>query len=92
MCIPVVPIPYRSIAGSGVVFETINHKLDCSSGIGNENEVEVLRIGAKESQCSFANDINAVTSNGRWCRRRVRVAVEVGDHVGRELLNQGFGV
>lgn len=87
-----IPVPHGSVASGSVVFEAVDDHLDGGGGIGHEYEVELFRVCVKEAQRAIADFVDAVTRDCGWCRRGVRIAVEIGDEVGRELFHQGFGV
>ena len=61
MRIPVVAIPYGRVAGGGVITNALDDHLDRGGGVGNEDQVELIRVGIEESKCAFPDGIDAVT-------------------------------
>jgi hypothetical protein len=59
--VPVVSVPYGCVAGGGVITDTLDDHLDRGSGVGNEDQVKLVRVGIEESKCAFSDGIDAVT-------------------------------
>jgi len=59
--IPVVAIPYGGVAGGGVITYTLNDHLDRGGGVGDKDQIELIRVGVEESKCTLPDSINTVT-------------------------------
>ena len=56
-----VAVPYRCIAGSGVVANAFDRHLNRGSRVGDEHHVELIRVGIEEAEGAFANRVDTVT-------------------------------
>lgn len=61
MRVSVVAVPHWCIAGSSVVANAFHDHLDSRGGIGDENKIELIRIGTKESKRPFPYLIHAMS-------------------------------
>lgn len=93
MCIAMVAIPEGAGAGLfGEVTKAIGNELDGGGGVGDEDEVEVARVGAEEAECLLADGVNHVTGQLGGLVGGMGVAVEVGAHLVSEALDGRLGV
>ena len=56
-----VAIPYWRVAGGGVIANAFDRHLNRGSRIGDEDHIELIRVGIEEAQGAFANRVDAVT-------------------------------
>jgi len=88
MSISVVPIP----EASWHVSEGIGDQLDCCGGIGNKDDIEVIRISVEESEQFEPDTFDQECRSLRRLRHRMRVSVKVGHHVLMEALHQTLAI
>lgn len=55
-----VAVPYWRVAGGGVVANAFDRHLNRSSRIGDEDHIELIRVGIEEAEGAFANRVDAV--------------------------------
>ena len=61
MRVSVVAIPYWRVAGGGVIANAFDRHLNCSSRVGDEHHIKLIRVGVEEAEGAFANRVDTVT-------------------------------
>lgn len=92
MRVLVITVPNRGVAGRCMVVQALRDELYSSCGVGCEHQVPLFRISIEKSECSLANCVYSVSCPRRWRGRRMWIAIEVADHVRRELLHKRFSI
>ena len=83
---PAAPALLRHVA------ERIGHELNGGRGVGDENQIEMRRVGAEEGEGPEADRVDHGAGELGGEVGAVRVAVEVGLQFGGEAGYEGAGV